>query len=189
MSSRLISRLLAALCLLNAAPALAGWHGECVGFFQGEPFQSLKEDEAMAMDIKPWLLSLSKELENRQGFAELSECLLKELKQNQMVECTFLISKNGTVSDLKIHNSSGSPIIDRLVSNYILESAPYVEPPDNIPCERGVLVEFYKVRHLKYQHGLVTEISPLARLNPDTREKHFSFEQYLAADSEHPWRK
>lgn len=164
------------------APSYGGTHGFCDSMANAS--KGIDQTMAFVGDVAGWMKKLEQELLQRTSFRRVARTLEQEWQLNENAIVSLEVQKNGSITNLKIRTSSGSEYLDQVILNFIQSGGNFPTPPNNIPSERGILIEL-----CKFDINGQKEIKVWSKLNPDTYSRDFSLEHYLPADANHPWRK
>ncbi len=95
-----------------------------------------KEAEAESK-LSPWFETIRQNIQGKTEFRKL----VREIGSTY-VSCSFKLTKNGDLVDLKLDETSGSESIDRAAFNIIRACAPFKLAPNDLPYQKGIAITF-----------------------------------------------
>jgi hypothetical protein len=96
------------------------------------------------VELYPWYDALLQRIKEQVDYQNTTEELIKHWGPHENVVCSFGIKLNGDIEDLRIQEASSSQILDQRVLKLIRDSIPFADPPNHLPYQRGIIIEFFR---------------------------------------------
>ncbi|MBI2809554.1 MAG: energy transducer TonB [Candidatus Melainabacteria bacterium] len=87
--------------------------------------------------LKPWFRDVQQQIRKQPEFEKLTNGI-----GDKLVCCTFQLKKNGDIANLRTSCRSGSTRLDQDLSELVRKTAPFKQPPNTLPYEKGVVIRF-----------------------------------------------
>lgn len=88
-------------------------------------------------NIKPWCAYLKEKIRAGEGYSAFDK-----LRVRKLITCAFVLGQKGGIVNLKVIRSSGNVDLDKAALDIVRLAAPLKIPPNNLPYEERVAVEF-----------------------------------------------
>src|SRR5471030_10426 len=110
--------------------------------------------------IRLWLPKLDEQFCRQDRYESLTKLLMKTLKEDDKVVCSFYVTSDGLINRPNIAKSSGSKKADQAVLRLVNSAAPLVKPPCRLARMQAVIIEFRKQGRIVESMGSIGLINP-----------------------------
>jgi TonB family protein len=132
------------------------------------------------MDLMPWFERFEGILRHQRDYNSFLANLRKVFRNGDNVICTFTVSKFGAVRNLRVAVASGDDNVDKTLVSLVRRATRYLTPPNNLPAERGIQIEFWMAG---------SDLYFWSQLDKSTASKKIEVVDYLGSKREHPWKR
>ncbi len=132
--------------LLIAYPALAANSngGPLITTTISRTFQGLAPRQVHLINqLRPWFDEVSQKIKCQRKFGDVEKSAVKCLAKDETLLCTFSLSDNCNIVQLKLAKPSTSTELNSRICELIRGLSPLSYPPNSLPIEGGVFVEFF----------------------------------------------
>jgi TonB family protein len=89
----------------------------------------------LALDkLRPWFDDIGSSISRSPDFPALINAM------HDPITCTFDLNSDGTIKNLKVEVSSGYQSLDKKCLQLLCATAPFKQPPNDLPFQRGLAV-------------------------------------------------
>lgn len=168
--------LLILMCSISPFAVSAGTHHYCSDYAEAS-----NEEESLALsDLRPWTRQLQEKVTQQKSYLAIKDKMLQRFSDSQNIICAFSVDESGNLLNPRDSESSGSDEIDSQILNLVKTAAPFSFAPNNMPCHRGLKIEF-----CKFNIDGKEEIKFWTIIDPSTRNKPYKLVHYPKSEFLH----